>query len=194
VAILANPNNPDGRVLSPATLTALARRVAWLIVDEAFADVAPETSLVPSLPNNALVLRSLGKFYGLAGVRLGFVIGAGVVVEQVRAALGAWAVSGPALAVGAAALGDADWRQATRARLKHQADALRSLLGARGLHIVGGTDLFVLVETEDARALHGALARRGIWTRAFAEQPSWLRVGLPGSGLPRLEKALRDLR
>jgi cobalamin biosynthetic protein CobC len=193
VAVLANPNNPDGRVLLPSALAALARRSALVIVDEAFADVAPEASLATLLPENVLVLRSVGKFYGLAGVRLGFVIGAGDMIVRVGAMLGDWAVSGPAIAIGTAALADTGWRDATRARLRADAAALRALLAAHGLAVAGGTDLFALVATADARALHRALAERGIWTRAFAENPAWLRIGLPGAGFARLERALSDL-
>ena len=194
IAILANPNNPDGRVFAPEALSALARRAAWLIVDEAFADVAPGASLIPTLPENALVLRSVGKFYGLAGLRLGFVVGANGNVANVAAALGAWAVSGPAIAIGAAVLADTRWREATRLRLSSEAAALRDLLARCDLRVAGGTDLFVLVETDDAHALHRGLAQRGIWTRAFAEQPSWLRLGLPGVSFARLESALTDLQ
>ena len=194
IAILANPNNPDGRILPSDALAAMARRVAWLIVDEAFAEVAPGASLVPALPENTLVLRSIGKFYGLAGVRLGFAIGSAHDTARIARALGDWPVSGPAIAAGTAALGDIAWRDSMRARLREQAAALRGLLVAHGLNIVGGTDLFVLVETDDAYALHRALARHGIWTRAFAENPRWLRIGLPGVGFARLDEALRALR
>lgn len=194
IAILANPNNPDGRIFAPEVLSALARRVTWLIVDEAFADVAPEASLIPTLPQNALVLRSVGKFYGLAGVRLGFVAGGRDDIAKVATALGDWAVSGPAIAVGAAALADTDWRETTRARLREEAAALRNLLAAHDLPIAGGTDLFVLVAADDGHVLHRALARRGVWTRAFADHRPWLRFGLPGAGFARLERALRDLR
>jgi cobalamin biosynthetic protein CobC len=194
IAILANPNNPDGRVFTREVLGALSRRVTWLIIDEAFADIAPQASLIPTLPRNALVLRSFGKFYGLAGVRLGFVVGSQAGVTRLATALGDWAVSGPAIAIGAVALADARWREATRARLRDEAAALRDLVSAHGLGVAGGTDLFVLIETDEASVLHRTLAQRAIWTRAFAEQPTWLRLGLPGAGFARLERALRDLR
>jgi cobalamin biosynthetic protein CobC len=194
IVILANPNNPDGRVLSPDALRALAKRARWLIVDEAFADVAPDVSLVPALPDNGVVLRSFGKFYGLAGVRLGFVIATEATAMRVSALLGGWAVSGPAIAIGTTALADTAWRDAMRHSLRDEAAALRALLVRHGLRIVGGTDLFVLVEADDAHALHRALARRGIWTRIFVDQPSRLRFGLPGSGHQRLERALTELR
>lgn len=194
IAILANPNNPDGRVLPRDALTDLARRVVWLIIDEAFADVAPDTSIVPILPENALVLRSVGKFYGLAGIRLGFAIGSTHDTGRIARALGDWPVSGPAIAAGTAALGDTAWRDAMRARLRGEASALRALFAPHGLQIVGGTDLFVLIEADDALTLHRALARQGIWTRAFAENPRWLRIGLPGAGFARLEQAFKTLR
>jgi cobalamin biosynthetic protein CobC len=194
IAILANPNNPDGRVFATGELRALARRVAWLIVDEAFADVAPEVSLAPMLPSNTIVLRSLGKFYGLAGARLGFLIGGAAPVQRLAAMLGDWPVSSPAIAIGTAALADTAWRDAMRARLHDETAALRALLADHGLAIRGGTDLFTLIETSNAHALHHALAERGIWTRAFAEQPAWLRIGLPGAGLGRLERALSQCR
>ena len=194
IVILANPNNPDGRVLTRDALLNLATRVAWLIVDEAFAEVAPDTSLVPALPENALVLRSIGKFYGLAGVRLGFAIGSAHDTARIARALGDWPVSGPAIAAGTAALGDIAWRDSMRARLRDEAAALRGLLVAHGRQIIGGTDLFVLIEMDDAYALHSSLARQGIWTRAFADNPQWLRIGLPGVGFARLDQALKALR
>jgi cobalamin biosynthetic protein CobC len=153
-----------------------------LVVDEAFADVAPEVSIVPR-PGDApaVILRSLGKFCGLPGLRLGFVAGPNAIIDRLAALLGDWPVSGPALAIGTAALGDKDWRAATRERLKKDMMRLRGLLTRRGLAIYGGTDLFVLIETPHAAGLHDRLARQGIWTRAFAERPNWIRVGLPGS-------------
>jgi cobalamin biosynthetic protein CobC len=199
IVVVCNPNNPDGRTFAPAQLADIARgmmaRGGLLVVDEAFADVTPEMSLVPVLAGlPAVVLRSFGKFYGLAGLRLGFATGAAAVVEGLATLLGAWPVSGPALAIGSAALADTRWREATRASLRQQSADLRALLVRHRLLVKGGTDLFALVEDASARTLHTRLAGHGIWTRAFADQPSWLRFGLPGPGLPRLEEALSACR
>jgi cobalamin biosynthetic protein CobC len=191
IAVVVNPNNPDGRIIPPAALP----RARWLIVDEAFGDVVPEASVIPSMKAEAgrdtIVLRSLGKFYGLAGLRLGFVAGSPVMAQRLSDRLGDWPVSGPAIAIGAAVLADNAWRDAMRAQLKTEAAALRALLTEHHLAIVGGTDLFVLAETDHAPALHGALARLGVWTRAFADHRRWLRFGLPGAAnLDRLASAL----
>ncbi|PTW60384.1 L-threonine O-3-phosphate decarboxylase [Breoghania corrubedonensis] len=195
--ILVNPNNPDGRVLSAETLLAFARKLAarggLLIVDEAFADVAPQTSLLPYLRDEPVaVLRSFGKFFGLAGLRLGFVVAQSPLVRAVEANFGSWAVSGPALAIGRAALSDQDWQQRMRERLGKEAAALDAVLGKVGLPVSGGTALFRLLVHADAITLHESLARRHILTRHFDEHPTWLRVGLPGSkeALERLAEAL----
>ena len=193
IAILGNPNNPDGRLMSRERVVALARRLRWLVVDEAFADVAPDASLLPELPGNALVLRSFGKFYGLPGLRLGFVFGPADTCVRIRATLGDWAVSGPAIAAGKAALRDTAWRDAMRIQLGAEASALASLLTVHGLRVIGRTALFVLAATDDAPRLHAGLAKRGVWTRAFAEEPTWLRFGLPGKDFKRLEQALGGL-
>jgi cobalamin biosynthetic protein CobC len=193
--VVGNPNNPDGRRSDPDALGQLAQRLAergLLVVDEAFADLAPDASLVPHLAGlNAVVLRSFGKFFGLPGLRLGFALGARSMVAQVADLMGDWPVSSPALAIGTAALADAAWQEAMRTRLAADARRLRQLLTARGLSIRGGTDLFVLVE-EPSGTLHEALARNGIWTRGFTEQPTWVRIGLPGDdqAFARLERAL----
>jgi cobalamin biosynthetic protein CobC len=199
IVVVGNPNNPDGRIFSRSWLSALARRLGdrggLLVVDEAFADVAPEVSLLPDLAGlPAIVLRSFGKFYGLAGLRLGFVAGSMPSVEQLGAILGGWPVSAPALAIGLEALSDDGWRAATRAGLKEQSAQLRALLTRHRLAVRGGTDLFVLVEDDDATGLHRRLAGRGIWTRAFSDQPAWLRIGLPGAGVGRFDRALSDCR
>lgn len=197
--ILANPNNPDGRTVTPATLRdLLASRggTGWLLVDEAFADVDPALSLAPAVGDDArlILFRSFGKFFGLAGVRLGFVLGPEPFLRDLRALLGAWSVSAAAVAIGAAAYADADWIAATRRRLPKQAAALDALLREAGYMPVGACPLFRLVETADARALFERLARRAILTRPFAEQPQWLRFGLPGddAALLRLKAALAD--
>lgn len=196
VAVLVNPNNPDGRVVPPAALRRaageLAGRGGWLVVDEAFADFEVGPSLVPDLPEAAIVLRSFGKTYGLAGVRLGFAAAREPLAGRLRAALGPWAVSGPAIEVGRRALRDRAWLD--RAGRDRAADARRLsdlLRWATGTDPTG-TTLFRLVETPLAPALFDALGRRGIWTRRFQDRPHRLRLGLPGSeaAWERLEGAL----
>ncbi len=134
LAIIVNPNNPDGRLLPAADLSALAIHLAHkgglLVVDEAFMDLLPQDkSLVPILPEaGALVLRSFGKTYGLAGLRLGFAIAGIALAERLRALLGPWAVSGPAIAIGQTALEDTAWLDALRPRLARRSDGIEAVL------------------------------------------------------------------
>lgn len=183
VVVLVNPNNPDGRVVQRAQLTAIARDLAGrgglLVIDEAFIDLMPEASLIPELPPATLILRSFGKTYGLAGLRLGFAVGEVRLTEALRAAFGPWAVAGPALHIGAQALRDTAWLAATSGARTCDAARLDALLGTRGA-IVGGTSLFRLLATPDAPALFAHLGRNGIYVRRFQNNASWLRLGLPG--------------
>jgi cobalamin biosynthetic protein CobC len=186
LAIVVNPNNPDGRILDRSALLALADRLAprgLLVVDEAFMDVCdPGTSLAGAVGRgNIVVLRSFGKFFGLAGLRLGFALAAPEMAMRLAALLGPWAVSGPALAVGEVALADTSWAETTRGALAQAARRLDDLLSAGGLEIVGGTSLFRLARTSSASELFHHLGRAGILVRRFAEQPTWLRFGLPAT-------------
>jgi cobalamin biosynthesis protein CobC len=202
VAVVCNPNNPDGRRIAPDRLLALADRLhaggGLLVVDEAFADLEDDDlSLAPALPHPAtIVLRSFGKTYGLAGVRLGFALGAPARATQIRDALGPWAVSGPAIAVGCLALADRNWLDATKARLERDRSRLDALLSLAGLRVIGGTLLFRLGESPSAAAIFKHLGHAGILVRRFAAQPAWLRVGLPGSpeAWQRLEAAITSSR
>lgn len=196
--LLANPNNPDGRLLAPAALLDRLRRQAakggWLVVDEAFADAVPDCSIVqhiePEAP--AIVLRSFGKFFGLAGLRLGFVIAPADILARLHALLGDWPVSAHAIAFGRAAYGDADWIADTAADLPRRAAALEALLARHGLAAKGACPLFRLVETPEAPALFHRLASAGILVRPFADRPDWLRFGLPAdeAASARLDEAL----
>lgn len=182
--VLANPNNPDGRILPRADIARLAAALAdkggALVVDEAYADLDPDVSLVPLLDHApAVVLRSFGKFFGLAGLRLGFVAGPPVVVDRLGNLLGAWPLSNAALTIGQAALGDRVWQGDARKRLAADASRLRTILMRHGLRLAGGTDLFALIEQPGAARLHERLAETGIWTRIFPYREDWLRVGLP---------------
>ncbi|HEX3503003.1 MAG TPA: threonine-phosphate decarboxylase CobD [Xanthobacteraceae bacterium] len=187
LAILTNPNNPDGRRFAKDELIAVAKKLAarggLLLVDEAFMDVGPvQASLAGEVPRgNIVVLRSFGKFFGLAGLRLGFAIAAPSFAERIESLLGPWAVSGPALAVGAQALADRTWIEATRAQLAQAANRLDALLTTSGLDMVGGTTLFRLVRSRTATELFHHLGRAGIFVRKFPDHPEWLRFGLPAA-------------
>jgi cobalamin biosynthetic protein CobC len=198
-AVVVNPNNPDGRVSDRAALARIAARLkaggGWLVVDEAFADVDPAISAVVLCPDwPVVILRSFGKFYGLAGLRLGFAIGAPDMIARVAAGLGPWPCSGPALSIGTAALGDHAWADDTRGKLEQQARKLDQVLTKAGFAIAGGTLLFRFARHPHAAKLHAALARRHIWCRSFDWADDLLRFGLPAddTGLDRLAAALSD--
>ncbi|MGF1622535.1 MAG: threonine-phosphate decarboxylase CobD [Rhodomicrobiaceae bacterium] len=200
VVVLVNPNNPTGRIAPPELVQTCAAEMAarggLLIVDEAFADVAPEISVAPLAgADGLLVLRSFGKFFGLAGLRLGFALGSQAVLEQLEAILGPWAVSGPAMEIGRDALDDVAWQQGARARCYQRSAMLDDVLAAAGGQILGGTALFRLVAHKDAASLHEQLAARGIWVRRFDDKPGWLRFGLPPDdfSFDRLAAALREI-
>jgi cobalamin biosynthetic protein CobC len=188
VRVLVHPNNPDGR-LWPAV--AVGGR-AMTVVDESFCDVVPDESHVErSCLPGVIILKSFGKFWGLAGVRLGFAIGDPGLLARLEVLLGPWAVSGPALEIGARALADRAWAAAARARLAADAARLDALMTGRGAAVVGGTDLFRLYDVGEARLWQDRLARARIWTRVFPYSRGWLRLGLPGpQDWPRLEAAL----
>ena len=197
LAIVVNPNNPDGRVIDKAILLSIAddlrQRGGVLIVDESFADVMPQVSLAGEVErDNIVVLRSFGKFYGLAGLRLGFALAAPHVINRIEAVLGPWAVAGPAIEIGRTALADNKWRQRTLDCLAADAKRLDGLLTAAGLAIIGGTSLYRLAQPRDTGELFNRLGRAGILVRRFAEEPNWLRFGLPGDDIAwrRLTDAL----
>jgi cobalamin biosynthetic protein CobC len=199
--ILINPNNPDGRVLDKdAVMTLIRSRTgnAIVIVDEAYAEAEAGMSIVPDLApeNPALVLKSFGKFFGLPGLRLGFAFGNPHVVGHCARLLGDWPVSSTAVDIGTAALADAAWQNEIRRRLADQCTALDNLLTTAGFNVIGRTNLFLLIAADDATGLHEGLARRGIWTRIFAEKPQWLRIGLPPDepAMQRLASALNEFR
>ena len=201
VVIVVNPNNPTGRLIPVSLLrtvaTALAGRNGLLIVDEAFVDALPETASIATDPPPAtIVLRSFGKTYGLAGLRLGFAIAEVPLATRIRAELGPWAVSGPALRIGKAALRDPHWLAGTTARLQSDQQRLDAMLKAAGFTVLGGTPLFRLVCHFDAFKLAERLGRHGIHIRSFPREPQWLRFGLPAdtAAWDRLSDALLAAR
>jgi cobalamin biosynthetic protein CobC len=185
LAVVVNPNNPDGHIVERATLLGIAKelrpRGGVLVVDESFADVAPQgASLAGDIGRgNIVVLRSFGKFYGLAGLRLGFALTAPNLVNHLDAMLGPWAVAGPALFVGEKALEDRAWKEQTLARLNEAAARLDALFASTALEVVGGTSLYRLTRSSEAEKLFAHLGRAGILVRRFSEEPTWLRWGLP---------------
>ncbi|MEM8646921.1 MAG: threonine-phosphate decarboxylase CobD [Pseudomonadota bacterium] len=194
VAIVVNPNNPDGRCYDRVTLIEAARRHSeagsWLVVDEAFGDLVPETSAAPLVRDgNVIVLKSFGKFFGLAGLRLGFAVAPEALSETLRAEFGPWAISGPALTIAARALSDETWCQETRTRLASDAARLDAALAEAGFDVVGGTDLYRLIHSEKAQNLYAHLRALKIHVRRFSDHLNWLRFGLPA---PSDEERLRD--
>jgi len=191
--ICVNPNNPDGQRTSTGDLMDIAANVGTLIVDEAFMDMTEDESLCRfALPGNVVVLRSFGKFFGLAGLRLGFAVGAPETTHSLSRLLGPWAVAGPTLHLGTAALSDHQWIAGMKQTLARDTFRLQELLRAAGLGQPVGTDLFQTVRTPDAPVLHEALARAQIWTRIFDGWPGHIRFGLPASdaAFARLGQAL----
>ncbi|SHF31109.1 L-threonine O-3-phosphate decarboxylase [Litoreibacter ascidiaceicola] len=174
VTVLVHPNNPDGQVWRAENITDNT------IIDESFCDVMPEVSHVAdSWRSDRVVLKSFGKFWGLAGLRLGFAIAHPATIERLGDLLGPWAVSGPALEIGARALEDLAWADATRARLSKDAARLDTLMAKAGAKLEGGTTLFRLYDVGDAAAWQDKLAQGHVWSRIFPYSDRWLRLGLP---------------
>lgn len=183
--VIVHPNNPDGR-LHPAPTTPFA------VIDESFCDVTPDTThMAQATRPGTLILKSFGKFWGLAGARLGFAIGDPALIDRLKPMIGPWSVPGPTLAIATAALNDATWAQETRARLAQDSQRLDRLMAQAGAQPLGGTTLFRLYDTPDAALWQDRLARQRILARIFPYSARWLRLGLPdGAGWTRLEQAL----
>jgi cobalamin biosynthetic protein CobC len=202
LAIVVNPNNPDGRMIARRDLLELASHMkakgGFLVVDEAFMDVGPpESSVAGDVEQGGLVvLRSFGKFFGLAGVRLGFALAEKATAARLAAGFGPWAVSGPALEYGIRALSDRGWQRDMRTRLTSEAARLDSLFARHDVEVRGGTPLYRYMEFPEAGRLFRALGRAGILLRHFEDRPHALRAGLPGSEdeWRRLEAALAGWR
>lgn len=205
VVVLCNPNNPTGEVIAPAQLLQwaeqLAQRGGWLIVDEAFADTLPEISVTAHTQREGLiVLRSVGKFFGLAGIRLGFVAACDALLERLANYLGPWTISGPAQQIAVSALLDTSWQQHQRLLLQREGEHLRRLLMQQNWHC-SGTDLFQWISDsqlqQQSQALCHFMAERGIWLRWFepgAHRPHGVRFGLPANeaGWQRLQLACNE--
>ncbi|MEM8538013.1 MAG: aminotransferase class I/II-fold pyridoxal phosphate-dependent enzyme, partial [Pseudomonadota bacterium] len=178
VQVVVHPNNPDGRLWKTGELNAHVT-----IIDESFCDAMPEHTLIHRAARpRSVVLKSFGKFWGLAGLRLGFAIGDPEIITKLAEILGPWQVSGPALSIGAEALSDPHWADESRQRLTRDASRLDQLMTKNGADIVGGTPLFRLYRVKDALAAQDHLAKHRIWSRIFPYSKDWLRLGLPAPG------------
>jgi len=197
--ILVNPNNPDGTLFSKeqclSWLKELNKRNGWLIIDEAFIDCTPELSLSALSPQKGLILlRSIGKFFGLAGIRSGFVLAEPSILEALNEQLGPWTISNPSRFVTADALQNKAWQQKTRQQLQQQSQRLEQLLARYALKPTGGNPLFQWIETSHAEEIHQKLAQQAVFTRLF-NQPNSLRFGLAKTeqDWQQLEAALSKL-
>lgn len=202
VLVVCNPNNPTGETIAPARLLAwadsLAARGGWLIVDEAFGDTGEGKDGNLSVAAHSdrpslIVLRSVGKFFGLAGVRLGFVAAQPTLLQALADVLGPWSISGPAQQIGRAALQDRGWQSAMRLRLQRDGARLQALLAHHGI-VANGCALFQWWAEEPPQAFWQHMAERGIWVRLFEQDARGIRLGLPPNeaGWQRLTKALED--
>ncbi|WP_312128309.1 threonine-phosphate decarboxylase CobD [Brevundimonas sp.] len=195
VLVIVNPNNPDGYVFSKAELLRILRKREtqgrWLVIDESFGECSPENSMADVISDRLIVLRSFGKFFGLAGVRLGFAIASPSFKASLRALTGDWPVCADALAMGRQAYTDMAWSETTLALLQGQAAQLDEVLNHSGFEVIGGTCLFRLARHSRAHDWFWKLCRRGILTRPFDHTPDVLRFGLPRpDDFYRLQRAL----
>lgn len=192
--IVVNPNNPDGAVTPGRDLVARSGG-GWLMIDESFVELDPDVSAAPFADDRTIILRSFGKFYGLPGVRLGFVVAPPAITKRLRGRIGDWAVGADAIAMGRWAYADGDWAGRTRRRLAADAARLDDLLMRNGFEIVGGASLFRLARCEDARGRAWRLGEQGVLVRTFPFDPGLIRFGLPGRGRwRRLQTALECSR
>jgi cobalamin biosynthesis protein CobC len=198
VLVVCNPNNPTGALVAAGQLLEWAGRLAarggWLVVDEAFGDMLPKACVAPYSDRPGLiVLRSVGKFFGLAGLRLGFVAAESGLLAPLADLLGPWTVSGPAQQIGCAALNDLPWQQTMRGNLLQQGERLQRLLAGHGI-TSSGTALFQWWPEQQPEACWQHMAERGIWVRLFTEKARGIRLGLPPdeAGWQRLAQALDE--
>jgi cobalamin biosynthetic protein CobC len=198
VVVVCNPNNPTGEVIPPATLlrwaSMLGARGGWLVVDEAFGDTEPGLSVAAHAGQPGLIVqRSVGKFFGLAGLRLGFVAAESPLLAALADMLGPWTVSGPAQQIAMAALRDRHWQQLAQARLAHEGARMSVLLASNSIQS-SGTPLFHWWAEDRAEEFHDHMARHAIWVRLFREAARGIRLGLPAreQDWRRIEYALQE--
>ena len=186
LAIICNPNNPDGKIISKEQLIDLSTKVGFLIIDESFMDLYPNQSLSEEITKdkkNIIVLKSFGKFFGLAGVRLGFILSSKKIAKHIEKFLGPWQISNLAIIAGVKALKDKLWISKNIESLKTNSSILDNLADSINLKLLGGTYLYRLYETSNSLELQNKFATKMIWTRTFSYSKHWIRLGLPNEKL-----------
>lgn len=204
VIMLGNPNNPTGQTFGRDQLLLIAselhRHGGWLVIDEAFADStheSPTTSMAAlagtNLAPNLIVLRSIGKFFGLAGARVGFMMAQAGLLDAMAEEIGPWAIAHPSRVAACAALADFSWQREQRQRLHDDSRRLTDLFRVSGLENSSGSELFRYLETRHAEKMQDFFAQRGILLRLF-NTPLAVRIGLPAteSAWQRLTTALLE--
>ncbi|WP_117235498.1 threonine-phosphate decarboxylase [Vibrio maerlii] len=202
VILIINPNNPTGYFIDQQTMHRLQQQLhakgGRLIVDEAFMDCTPEKSILPTfntqskLDENLIVLRSVGKFFGLAGARVGFVFAVSPILQKLREEIGPWTVTGPARWVVNQALQDGTWQQQTRQQLKTDITRLESLISnAWRCHYTSG-NLFVTAYLNNAEITHQTMCKNQVLAR-LCDENNAIRFGLPKQDWQwdRLEQVLK---
>ena len=197
IAILCNPNNPDGTLYSSKDLIELSQSVETLIVDESFIDLYPDVSLSKKINNktdNIIIIRSFGKFFGLAGLRLGFIISGTKINLKINSLIGPWPVSTIASDIAIKALSDDIWIKKTMDELKKGSKILDGLAHNLNWEILGGTNLYRLYKTPNAKKTQSILANHKIWSRRFNYSQKWIRLGLPKkTEFIKIKKVFKDL-
>ncbi len=197
VAIIVNPNNPDGRIYTLKELLNLSQRMKLLIIDESFIEASDAISVMSYInkhTSNIIVIKSFGKFFGLAGLRLGFVFSGKEIIDKFRFICGAWPVSSIAIKIASKALKDGEWIKYNKINLFKRANSLDKLLREIDFKNIGGTTLFRLYSTENNVLAQKMLAKKYIWTRAFTYSKKWLRIGIPSEkDFKKIKKIIMSL-
>jgi cobalamin biosynthetic protein CobC len=190
ILVIINPNNPTGKVFSRETIMCYQKKIkklnGLLVVDEAFIDVLnPEDSIASDVNDqHTLVLRSFGKFFGLAGIRIGFLVANSYWCEIFSEHMGPWQVNGPAQFIAEQALADEPWQQIQKRRLKEcrqqQQYFLLEIFGPDIITNIGGSDLFLTMSFHQphwAAKCYHLLCQQGLYVRLSDEQDT-LRFGI----------------
>ncbi len=191
IVVIVNPNNPDGRSYHINDLLLLSKKVDMLILDESFIETPKKLSIISQInenTNNIIVIKSFGKLFGLAGLRLGFVFSGKNLISRFNKVLSSWPVSNISIKIASRAVKDREWIKNTQIKLKKRAKALDNIVESVNFKVIGGTNLFRLYHTPDAILAQSFLAKKLIWSRIFYYSKKWLRLGIPN------EKQLKEIK